>query len=206
LMGCLHPRCQSESLPPPSPPIPYPYCPHERASGRGCGRSTLDRKAGDERPWPAPWQAAFIRAAKLHPYRRHRRQAASLPPPHERARGQAGGATGDPRSTGVQATSDPGRPLAGCLYPRCQAESLPPTSRAGARAGGRGQRPIPLDRKAGDERPQSALWQAASIHAAKPNPYPRHHRQSRIPAAPLTSGPAGKRAGPPAIPLDQKSS
>jgi len=33
-------------------------------------------------------------------------------PPHERACGQAGGATGDPRSTGRQATSDPG-PLAG---------------------------------------------------------------------------------------------
>jgi hypothetical protein len=31
----------------------------------------------------------------LHPYRRHCRQTASLPPPHERARGQAGGATGD---------------------------------------------------------------------------------------------------------------
>jgi len=48
----------------------------------------------------------FNRTAKLHPYRRHHRQTASLPPPHERACGQAGEATGDPRSTGMQATSE----------------------------------------------------------------------------------------------------
>jgi hypothetical protein len=73
----------------------------------------LDRNAGDPRPRPSG-RRALIRAAKLNPYRRHHRQAASLPPPHERASGPAGGGGGDPRSTGMQATSDPG-PLAGCL-------------------------------------------------------------------------------------------
>jgi hypothetical protein len=75
-----------------------------------------------------PSQTAFIRTAKPNPYRRHRRQAASLPPSHERASGHAG--ERDHRrssSTGAQAASDPG-PLASCLHPRCQAESLPPPS------------------------------------------------------------------------------
>ncbi len=50
-------------------------------------------------PGRAPWRAAFIRSAKLNPYRRHHRQSASLLPPHEQASGQAGGASGDPRAT-----------------------------------------------------------------------------------------------------------
>ncbi len=74
-------------------------------------------------------------------------------------------------------------------------------SRAGLRAGGRGQRRSPLDRNAGDEAiPVGSL--AGSLH-------PRCQSESllppspptRIPAAPLKSGPAGRRAGPAAIPL-----
>jgi len=83
LAGCLQPCCQSTSLPP--------------APRAGQRRSPLDRNAGDERAQPGPGGLPFIRAANLNPYRRHHRQSASLPPPHEQASGQAGGATGDPR-------------------------------------------------------------------------------------------------------------
>jgi hypothetical protein len=86
LAGCLHPGCQAESLLPPSPPILHPCRPltsGQRAGGRGQRPSTLDRNAG-RRAIPALWRAS------PHP----RCQAASLPPPHERARGQAGGASG----------------------------------------------------------------------------------------------------------------
>jgi hypothetical protein len=108
----------------------------------------LDRIAGDERPRPSG-RRALIHAANPNPYRRPRRQAASLPPP-SRA-GQRAGGRGHRRSraTGMQATSGPG-PLAVCLHPGCQSESLPPPSppscipaapsRAGQRAGGRGHR------------------------------------------------------------------
>jgi len=96
-----------------------------------------------------PLRAAFIRAAKLNPYRRHHRQAAPLPPP-SRAGSRAGGrGHRRSRSTGVQATSDPGRPSwRASPHPRCQSESPtapivaksaslpPPPTRAGQRACG----------------------------------------------------------------------
>jgi len=44
---------------------------------------------------------------------------------------------------------------------------------------------------------------AAFIHAAKLNPYRPHCRQAASLPPPHTSGPAGRRAGPPAIPLDR---
>jgi len=57
LAGCLHPRCQSESLPPPSPPRPHPCRPP--TSGPASTRAgpqaiPIDRNAGDKRPRPAP--------------------------------------------------------------------------------------------------------------------------------------------------------
>jgi hypothetical protein len=64
---------------------------------------------------------------------------------------------------------------------------------------------IPLDWIAGDMRLRLAPWWAAFIRAAKLNPYRPHCRQSRIPAASPTSGPAGRRAGPPAITLDRNA-
>ena len=73
-------------------------------------------------------------------------------------------------------------------------------SRAGPRAGGRGHRRSPLDRIAGDERPRPGPRRAAFNRAANLNPYRRHRRQARIPAAPLTSEPAGVVAGDPARP------
>jgi hypothetical protein len=53
LAGCLHPRCQAASLPPPSPPIWHPCRP--LTSGRAGRRARspalpLDRNAGDPRP------------------------------------------------------------------------------------------------------------------------------------------------------------
>ena len=90
----LHPHCQATSLPLPSLPIRIPAArprAGQRACGRGHRRSPLDRNAGDERPGRPPWRAAFIRAANPNPYRRHRRQAASLLPPHERPAGMRPG-------------------------------------------------------------------------------------------------------------------
>ena len=137
---------------------------------------------------------------------------------------------------------------------RRQATSLPPPSRAGMRACGRGHRRSPLDRNAGDERasgppgglPSSALpiqiptaaitakphpcrpltsglaglragaaaiharpecrrratpalWQAAFYPLCQSKSLPPSSPPSRIPAAPLTSGLAGRRARPAAI-------
>jgi len=126
-----HPRCQAESLPPPSPPRPHPCRPFtsgpagKRAgppaiparpecrrpapparppgglpssalpiripttpltsgpAGRRAGPPTIprDRKAGDERPRPSG-RRALIHAAKLNPYRRHRRQGRIPATPH----------------------------------------------------------------------------------------------------------------------------
>jgi len=52
---------------------------------------------------------------------------------------------------------------------------------------------------------QSCQSQAALIHAAKPNPYRPHRRQAASLPPPLTSGQAGRRAGPAAIPLDRNA-
>jgi hypothetical protein len=74
----------------------------------------LDRSAGDERPRP-PWRAAFIHAAKPHPYRPHRHQSCiPAAPPHERARGHAGGAPGNP------ARSECGRRASGPAHRSCR--------------------------------------------------------------------------------------
>jgi hypothetical protein len=78
------------------------------------------------------------------------------------------------------------------LNPYCrhhrQSASLPPPSRAGQRAGGRGHRRSRSTEKqaTSDARPSGrrALIRTAKLH----------------PCRPLTSGPAGRRAGPPAIP------
>jgi hypothetical protein len=72
---------------------------------------------------------------------------------------------------------------------------------AGRRAG---PAAIPLDRNAGGMRPRPS-GKRTLIRPANLNRYRRHHRQSQIPAAPLTSGLAGRRAGPAAIPLDRKA-
>ena len=88
-------HCKATSLPPPRA--------GQRTGGRGHRRSRSTGRQAASNPGQAPRRAAFNRAAKLNPYRRHRRQSASLPsPPHERASGQAGGAAGG--STGTQAT------------------------------------------------------------------------------------------------------
>jgi len=102
-----------------------------RPAGMRTGGATGDpvRLECRRRAPPAPWLASCIHAANLNPSRRHRRQSASLPPPHARARGHAGGATGAiplDRNTGDERTQ-PGPP-AGCLHPCCQSESLPPPS------------------------------------------------------------------------------
>jgi len=80
--------------------------PHERACGQAGEASGDPRSTGMQvtrRPRPAPWQAAFIRAAKLHPYRRHRRQS-GIPAAPSRAGARAGGRGHRPsRSTGMQA-------------------------------------------------------------------------------------------------------
>ena len=144
---------QAASCPPPrsSTPADMPA-----TSGHQRSRSTAMRAAMRASGPPPGVRASLQSLLDLIPASHPDRQAASLPPPTSGPAGRrAGGATGNPRSIGVRATSDPGRTLAGCLHPRCQAESLPPQS------------------------PPSC-----------------------IPAAPHTSGHAGMRAGPPAIPLD----
>jgi hypothetical protein len=103
ITDCLHPHCQAESLPPPSPPSRIPAA-LPRAGQRACGRAgpptiQLDRSTGGERPRPSgelPSSTLPSRiptaaiAAKLHPCR----------PPHERARGRGCERS---RSTGMQA-------------------------------------------------------------------------------------------------------
>jgi len=115
---------------PPSPPSHIPAAPLTSGhAGMRAGpqaipaRPECRRRAG-LRP---SWRAALIRPANPNPYRRHHRQSTSLPPPHERARGHANEATGDP------ARPERRRPAPPALWqasphPRCQAESLPPPS------------------------------------------------------------------------------
>jgi len=90
----------------------YPHFPGLLLDVRASRPSSLCRIAGGEHT-----QLVGPLAGEYHPrcqsesYRPHHRQSASLPPsPHERASGHAGGATGDPRSTGMLATRAHGRP------------------------------------------------------------------------------------------------
>jgi len=129
LADCPHPRCQAESLPPPSPPIRIPAAPpHERASGHAGGatgdpaRPECRRRANPGQP---PGRRALIHAAKLSPYRRHHRQAASLPPPlTSGAAGRRAGPQAIPidRNAGDERT--PAGPWRASPHPHCQSSSL----------------------------------------------------------------------------------
>jgi len=151
-----------ESLPPPSPPSRIPAAPLTSGpAGRRAGPQaiSLDRNAGDGRPRSGPGGLPSSALPSCIP------TAAIASNPHpcrpltsgQRASGHAGGATGDPRSTGRQATRRPRPP-----------------------------------------------WRASTIHAANSHPY-RRHRYQAASLPPLTSGPADRRAGPPAIPLDRNT-
>jgi hypothetical protein len=107
------------------PGKPQRICPHHGQPDRSEPPGPPTRASRS-----CPSQAAFNRAAKLSPYRRHRRQAASLPPPHERPAGQRACGRGHRRSpldrkAGDEATP---APLASEYHPRCQFTSLPPPS------------------------------------------------------------------------------
>jgi len=110
-----------------------------RGSAHRCPGSLAFSAAG---PGGSGKRARVIstRSAKPHPYCR---------PLHERARGQAGGASGEYARSECRRRASPALWQAS-PHPPCQAASLPPPSppiripaapsRAGPRAGGRGQR------------------------------------------------------------------
>jgi hypothetical protein len=157
----------------------------------------MGRRCDWGEPRPAfPWRAAFIRAG----------QAASLPPPHERANGQAGGPAAISTRPQCRRRASPG-PLAGCLHPLCQDESLPSPSPPicisaaplTSEPADRRARPpaIPLDRIA-DGEASPAVPLAGNLH-------PRCHAESLPPPSPPKPHPCcppheRPAGGPPAIP------